>query len=81
MSKRISLDEVERIAFNAFKASGANDVQAAAVARSIRAAEAEGTRGIGLGYLPYYCGHLKVGKIDGRSNTGSQSTKSRRYQC
>lgn len=65
MTQTLTLDDVERIATGALTACGASDTQAGAVARSIRAAEAEGTRGIGLGYLPYYCQHLKVGKIDG----------------
>lgn len=65
MTKILTLDAVERAAHQALVACGASSEQAAAVARSIRAAEAEGTRGIGLGYLPYYCQHLKVGKIIG----------------
>ncbi len=62
---QISLEEVERIAQAALLRAGASEGQAAPVARSIRAAEAEGTRGIGLGYLPWYCNHLRVGKIIG----------------
>jgi (2R)-3-sulfolactate dehydrogenase (NADP+) len=65
MTSRLSLDEVERAAHDCLCASGASELQAMAVASSIRAAEAEGTRSIGLGYLPYYCGHLKAGKILG----------------
>ena len=63
----LTLDVVEAIAFDCLTGAGASDLQAAAVARSIRDAEAEGTRGIGLGYLPWYCGHLKVGKIAGKA--------------
>lgn len=65
MSRTFTLDAVEALANDCLRASGASDLQASAVARSIREAEAEGTRGIGLGYLPWYCGHLKVGKIKG----------------
>lgn len=61
----LTLDAVETIATDCLRASGASALQAGPVARSIRDAEAEGTRGIGLGYLPWYCGHLKVGKIAG----------------
>ncbi|MGL5012006.1 MAG: Ldh family oxidoreductase [Paracoccaceae bacterium] len=61
----LSLTRVEEIAALALTRAGASALQAAAVARSIRAAEAEGTRGIGLGYLPWYCQHLRVGKIIG----------------
>lgn len=67
MALHISLDQVEDIARQCLVACGASDAQAGAVARSIRDAEAEGTRGIGLGYLPWYCGHLRVGKIVGRA--------------
>jgi (2R)-3-sulfolactate dehydrogenase (NADP+) len=65
MTQTLTLDQVERLATDCLTACGASPLQASAVARSIRDAEAEGTRGIGLGYLPYYCGHLKVGKILG----------------
>lgn len=65
MIRDFTLDAVEAIANDCLRACGASDLQAGAVARSIREAEAEGTRGIGLGYLPWYCGHLKVGKIKG----------------
>lgn len=61
----LTLDAVETLANDCLMASGATALQAGAVARSIRDAEAEGTRGIGLAYLPWYCGHLKVGKIAG----------------
>lgn len=67
MTRTLSLDAVETIAVECLTASGASAAQAAAVARSIRDAEAEGTRGIGLGYLPWYCGHLRVGKINGQA--------------
>ncbi len=62
---QITLDDVERLSGAALIRAGATMLQAAPVARSIRAAEAEGTRGIGLGYLPWYCQHLNVGKIVG----------------
>ena len=67
MSMRLTLDEVEAASLRALRAAGASDLQAGAVARSIRAAEAEGARGIGLGYLPWYCRHLSVGKIVGHA--------------
>ena len=62
---RIDLDEVAALSHDALLKAGASPAQAGPVARSIRAAEAEGTRGIGLGYLPWYCRHLTVGKIIG----------------
>jgi (2R)-3-sulfolactate dehydrogenase (NADP+) len=65
MTLNLPLDAVETVAFQCLTACGSSSLQAVAVAHSIREAEAEGTRGIGLGYLPWYCGHLKVGKIKG----------------
>ena len=62
---RITLDEAQAIATDALHRAGASPLQATPVAASIRAAEGEGTRGIGLGYLPWYCQHLRVGKIIG----------------
>jgi (2R)-3-sulfolactate dehydrogenase (NADP+) len=67
MTLSLSLDQVEDIARQCLVACGASGAQAAAVARSIRDAEAEGTRGIGLEYLQWYCGHLRVGKIAGHA--------------
>ena len=61
----ISLNESYALALDALHKAGATKFQATAVAHSIRAAEAEGTRGIGLGYLSWYCQHLRVGKIIG----------------
>lgn len=46
-------------------ASGASALQADATARSIRDAEAEGIRTVGLSYLPTYCDHLACGKVRG----------------
>lgn len=62
---QITLDDVEHLSNAALIRAGATPEQAAPVARSISAAEAEGTRSIGLGYLPWYCQHLTVGKIIG----------------
>ena len=67
MSRILTLDDVETLATQCLRSCGASDLQARAVARSIRDAEAEGTRSIGLGYLPWYCEHLKVGKIAGQA--------------
>ena len=45
--------------------SGASALQADATARSIRDAEAEGIRTVGLSYLPTYCDHVACGKVRG----------------
>jgi len=61
----ITLTETQSFAHDALLHAAASPDQASAVALSIRAAEAHGTRGIGLGYLPWYRQRLRVGKIAG----------------
>lgn len=61
----LSLDDVEALAHRALTTSGASPTQADPTARSMRDAEAEGLRNIGLGYLPTYCSHLRHGKVVG----------------
>lgn len=72
---QITLTEVESLSVSALQHAGASALQAGSVARSIRAAEAEGTRGIGLGYLPWYCRHLTVGKIIGTAIPAAEHPK------
>ena len=59
------LDQVLSIATRMLHASGASQLQADATARSIRDAEADGIRTVGLSYLPTYCDHLACGKVIG----------------
>lgn len=61
----LSLDEVEDLSYRMLVASGASDLQARPTARSMRDAEAEGIRTVGLTYLPTYCDHLLCGKVVG----------------
>ncbi len=61
----LSLDEIERLAHDALVRCGSTAEQASAAADSIREAEAEGIRNVGLGYLPTYLLHLTCGKIIG----------------
>ena len=65
MSAILSLQEVLDITGRMLRASGASPLQADATARSIRDAEAEGIRTVGLSYLPTYCDHLACGKVIG----------------
>ena len=65
MTRRLGLDEVEDLARRMLLASGASELQAGPTAQSIRAAEADGIRTVGLGYLPVYCEHLRCGKVVG----------------
>lgn len=46
---------------------GASPIAAASVAASVVAAEADGQALVGLGYLPFYCDNLAVGKIVGQA--------------
>lgn len=64
---RLSLDEVYELAKDALVSSGAARENAVPVAESIRQAEADSLRNIGLGYLPLYCEHLRCGKVDGKA--------------
>lgn len=61
----LTLSEIEMLAQRALTGSGASMVNAVAVADSIRSAESEGIRNVGLAYLPIYCEHLRCGKIVG----------------
>lgn len=61
----LSLDAVEDLALRALAASRTSAANAAVVARSIRAAEADGIRSHGLMRLPTYCEHARSGKVDG----------------
>ena len=63
----LSLDQVEDLARRSLAGSGASDHAAGIVGGSMRGAEAEGLRNIGLAYLGVYCEHLRCGKIDGHA--------------
>jgi len=62
---RLTLEEIYDLGLTALRGSGASQAQAAPVADSVREAEAEGIRNVGLGYLPIYCEHLICGKVKG----------------
>lgn len=63
----LTFDQIEGLAFGELTREGAGDVNARSVARSIRRAEADGIRSVGLGYLPTYLSHLPTGKVDGKA--------------
>lgn len=65
MTRRLTLPEVEALSLRMLRASGASELQARPTARSIRDAEAEGIRTVGLSYLPTYCDHVACGKVRG----------------
>ena len=62
--KTLTLDEVEDLARRALAGCGAHGQQLELAVQSIVDAECDGIRTVGLGYLPLYCGHLQVGKIN-----------------
>ena len=62
---QLSLDDVHDLSRRALIGSGTSPTNAEPVADSIRQAEAEDLRNVGLAYLPTYCEHLRCGKIDG----------------
>ena len=64
---RLSLEEVEDLAWSTLRRAGASEEQAGPVARSLRRAEAEGIRSHGLLYLPVYAAHLRCGKVQGQA--------------
>jgi (2R)-3-sulfolactate dehydrogenase (NADP+) len=61
----LTLDEVEALSYRALTAAGASSAQAGPTASSVRDAEADGIRTVGLAYLPTYCEHLACGKVVG----------------
>lgn len=65
MTGRVTLDDVERLAHEALIKAGAAEHQARPVARSIRRAEADDMRSVGLGFLPLYLAHLRSGRVNG----------------
>jgi (2R)-3-sulfolactate dehydrogenase (NADP+) len=63
----VTLKKVEAVAAQALQASKVSTANAAAVARSIAAAERDGQQIVGLSYLPTYCDHAACGKVDGNA--------------
>ncbi len=63
-SKVLTLAEVDDLARRALAGCGAHGQQLDLAVESIVDAECDGIRTVGLGYLPLYCGHLQVGKIN-----------------
>ncbi len=63
-SKTLSITEVADLARRALAGCGARGQQLELAVDSVVEAECDGIRTVGLGYLPLYCGHLQVGKIN-----------------
>ncbi|MDX3929453.1 MAG: Ldh family oxidoreductase [Shinella sp.] len=60
-----SREKIEAVCLSALTVHGATADNARPVAQAIARAEADGNRVCGLYYLPIFCRHLTVGKIDG----------------
>ena len=63
-NRKMSLAEVEDLTRRALAGCGAHGAQLEIATQSVVDAECDGIRTVGLGYLPLYCGHLQVGKIN-----------------
>ncbi len=63
-SKILTLAEVDDLARRALGGCGAQGRQLDLAVQSVVDAECDGIRTVGLGYLPLYCGHLQVGKVN-----------------
>jgi (2R)-3-sulfolactate dehydrogenase (NADP+) len=61
----LTLDQIYKLSYEALRRCGASKLQADPTAESVRDAEADGIRNVGLGYLPIYLGHLRHGKVIG----------------
>lgn len=62
---RMSLAEIEAIAYDALIAVGTSDVNARAMAVATAATEADGVASHGLAYIPIYAEHVACGKVNG----------------
>ncbi len=70
---KLTLEQIYELSFEALRRCGANDFQAGPTAQSVKDAEAEGIRNVGLGYLPIYLGHLRSGKVIGDAQPSIKS--------
>ena len=67
-NKILTLNEVADLARRAMAGCGAQGAQLDIAVQSVLDAECDGIRTVGLGYLPLYCGHLQVGKLNRDAN-------------
>lgn len=77
----LKLDDVLQLSFDALVSCGASSANAMPVAESIRDAEADGIRNVGLNYLSHYCEHLICGKVDGQVQAGWEQTSLAVLNC
>lgn len=65
MPEILSLEDIHNLSKSALIGAGTAEAAAHIVADSIRDAEADGIRNVGLAYLPIYCRHVEIGKVVG----------------
>jgi (2R)-3-sulfolactate dehydrogenase (NADP+) len=63
-TKTLTLTEVASLTRRALAGCGAHGAQLDMAVQSVVDAECDGIRTVGLNYLPLYCGHLQVGKLN-----------------
>jgi len=63
----LTLKDVYELSAASLAGCGASKLHTSPVAESIRDAEADGIRNVGLNYLSHYCEHLLCGKVDGKA--------------
>ncbi|MCV6595212.1 MAG: Ldh family oxidoreductase [Silicimonas sp.] len=64
---RMTLAEIEDLAFRALTAAGTSEDNARPLARATAETEADGVASHGLAYIPIYCEHVTCGKVDGQA--------------
>ncbi len=64
---KMTLDEIEELAFEALRKSGTSEKNARIMAQATREIEAEGISSHGLAYIPIYAEHVQCGKVRGEA--------------
>ena len=80
-SQTLSLDAIDDLARRALAGCGAYGDQLDLAVQSVVDAECDGIRTVGLGYLPLYCGHLQVGKINADAAPGHEQVAPALLRC
>jgi (2R)-3-sulfolactate dehydrogenase (NADP+) len=66
-TRRMTLTEIEDLAFRALVAAGTSEANARPLAVATAATEADGVASHGLAYIPIYAEHVRCGKVDGQA--------------
>ncbi|MCC6852587.1 MAG: Ldh family oxidoreductase [Rubrivivax sp.] len=71
----VALAELERLVDAALRRAGAGPEMAAAAARALVLAEAQGIGSHGLARVAQYCTHLRIGRVDGNARPRVQQAR------